>query len=138
MYVSNLDWDASWQQLKDHMKIIGPVTRADVLTTPDGKSKGCGLVEFANARDAAEAIRRLNNSIIHGRTIQVREDREAKGPLSFGGYGARGAPSAAGRRIYVGNVRMLLERCKSVVGGCSRGAVVLTLVSCRGASRGTS
>jgi hypothetical protein len=30
------------QDLKDHMRQAGDVVHADVMTMPDGKSKGCG------------------------------------------------------------------------------------------------
>jgi hypothetical protein len=31
------------------MRSVGEVVHADVLTTPDGRSKGCGLVEYTSA-----------------------------------------------------------------------------------------
>lgn len=37
---------SSVQDLKDHMRSAGEVTHADVLSGPDGRSKGFGLVEF--------------------------------------------------------------------------------------------
>ena len=37
----------AWQDLKDHFKAAGNVTRADVMTGSDGRSKGCGIVEFS-------------------------------------------------------------------------------------------
>ena len=39
MYVHNLPFELTWQELKDHMKTAGNVTRADVLSRPDGSSK---------------------------------------------------------------------------------------------------
>ena len=58
VYVGNLSWDVSWQDLKDHFKTVGHVLHADVLTeAATGRSKGCGIVSFASARDAATAIR---------------------------------------------------------------------------------
>ena len=67
----------TWQDLKDHMRSAGDVVRADVMTEPDGRSKGCGLVEYASARDAAKAIQGLNDTVLKDRKIFVREDREA-------------------------------------------------------------
>ena len=51
VYVGNLSWDASWQDLKDHMR--GPngdlnVVHAEVLMDGSGRSKGCGIVEYAS------------------------------------------------------------------------------------------
>ena len=51
------------------MKKAGNVIRADVLTeNVDGriKSKGCGLVEYATASDAMNAINTLNDVELKG------------------------------------------------------------------------
>lgn len=42
VFVGNLSWDVSWQDLKDHMNTAGNVLYADVLRYEDGRSKGCG------------------------------------------------------------------------------------------------
>lgn len=51
----------------------GDVVRADVMTDQGGRSRGCGIVEFANAEQATQAIEQLNNSELKGRMIFVRE-----------------------------------------------------------------
>lgn len=62
------------QDLKDHMRGLGgDVVRADVMTDQGGRSRGCGIVEFANAEQASQAIEQLNNSDLKGRMIFVRE-----------------------------------------------------------------
>src|SRR3546814_11905915 len=76
VFVGNLSWEVAWQDLKDHMRQAGNVTRADVLRGPDGRSRGCGIVEFENLEDAQTAIDTLNDSMLMGRPIFVREDRE--------------------------------------------------------------
>ncbi|CAM9872104.1 unnamed protein product [Discosporangium mesarthrocarpum] len=90
VYVGNLAWDVAWQDLKDHMRTLGgDVVRADVMTDQDGRSRGCGIVEFANADQASQAIEQLNNSELKGRMIFVREDRESGTPgISHGGQHA--------------------------------------------------
>jgi RNA recognition motif-containing protein len=72
--------------LKDHFKQAGTVVRADVLEEAGGRSKGCGLVEFATVEEAQRAIDALNDSELKGRLIFVREDRE--GPAGHAGSGA--------------------------------------------------
>jgi len=124
VYVGNLSWDVTWRELKDHMKTTGcEVTRADVMTTPDGRSKGCGIVEFATADGARRAVLTLNDTEIMGRQIFVREDREDGGGGGRGGGGGGGdggsshhyqqSPHSRGfasggdaqsRRCYVGNL----------------------------------
>ena len=113
MYVGNLAWETSWQDLKDHFRQAGEVTHADVMIGADGRSKGCGLVTFANAHDAARAITTLHDTVVHNRAIFVREDREPAGASTgggggFGKGGGRGsgvAPSASnGCQVFVGNL----------------------------------
>ena len=114
VYVGNLSWGVSWQDLKDHMKSTGlEVARANIMTTPDGRSKGCGIVEFVTPEGAQQAVLTLNDTELNGRQIFVREDREDKNSgggfapnARGGGQGHRftsGAQSQS-RRVYVGNL----------------------------------
>ena len=108
VYVGNLAWDVSWQDLKDHFKTVGQVLNADVMMEPGTtRSKGCGLVTFANARDAATAISTLHDTELNGRLIFVREDRDAGtdvGTVAVGGKGGGGGAAGAGASVYVGNL----------------------------------
>lgn len=74
------------------MKKVGHVFHAELRTNPDGRSKGCGIVEYAHVADANRAILELNHSVLHGRNILVREDRE-KDPQN--------ANRSAGYKIFV-------------------------------------
>ena len=70
------------------------------------RSKGCGIVSFTNARDAANAIRTLHDTDLKGRLIFVREDREAGGGGAAGtgkGGGGKGGGGGA-TSVYVGNL----------------------------------
>ena len=51
-------WDE--QKLADTFSEVGPVRRVVVMRTADGVSKGCGLVFYALAPDAATAIKTFN------------------------------------------------------------------------------
>jgi RNA recognition motif-containing protein len=42
---------------------------------PDGRSKGCGIVEFEKAAEAQNAMATLHDSELKGRLMFVREDR---------------------------------------------------------------
>lgn len=66
-----------------------------MLTTPNGRSKGCGIVEYATRDEALIAVETLSNSELDGRKIYVREDREAE--PKFNTRPAGGAPVAAAR-----------------------------------------
>lgn len=76
VYVGNLNWNVSWQDLKDHMRQAGNVLHADILEFPDGRSKGCAIVEFDNRRASQRAIQELTDTMLNDRKIFVREDRE--------------------------------------------------------------
>ena len=112
VYVGNLAWETSWQDLKDHFRQAGEVMHADIMLGADGRSKGCGLVTFSNAHDAARAIGTLHDSVLHSRSIFVREDRE---PITlgspsggFGKGGGKGGPAVPsvsnGCQVFVGNL----------------------------------
>lgn len=60
LYVYNLAWRVSWQDLKDHFRQAGEVVRSEIFTQgPSGRSKGCGIVEMAFVDDAANAVEKL-------------------------------------------------------------------------------
>eukprot|EP00930_Biecheleria_cincta_P075843 TRINITY_DN63048_c0_g1_i1.p2 TRINITY_DN63048_c0_g1~~TRINITY_DN63048_c0_g1_i1.p2 ORF type:complete len:323 (+),score=64.82 TRINITY_DN63048_c0_g1_i1:44-1012(+) len=114
VFVGNLAFSADWKDLKDHMRQAGDVLHCDIIAEPGtaNGSKGCGLVEFATAADARRAIRELSDTMLRGRQIFVREDREAD---SAGGARERSRSrqrsswnsngrSGGGRRVFVGNL----------------------------------
>lgn len=94
VYVGNLSWQVKWQDLKDHFKQVGHVLHADIMEDHNGRSKGCGLVEFSTPDEAQAAISDLSDTELMGRLIFVREDR-------VGGGQVGGAPQHAshGREV---------------------------------------
>merc|ERR1712187_999874 len=66
VFVGNLPYSATWQDLKDHMRDAGDVVFCDIIKQPGTAmgSKGCGLVEFASSRDARRAIRDLTDTTL--------------------------------------------------------------------------
>jgi len=101
VYVGNLSYEVRWQDLKDQMRKVGNVTFVNVLTFPDGKSKGCAVVEYATRAEALRAIKELTDTELGGRKIFVREDREgadfaAPGAAPIGRGRGRGAPRGRG------------------------------------------
>ena len=78
LYVGNLSFETTWQDLKDHFNIDGcPVQRAETGQNPDGSSKGWGTIRYANPDQANAAIQGLNGSELDGRILQVRLDNQA-------------------------------------------------------------
>jgi len=76
VFVGNLSWGVSWQDLKDQMRTVGDVVHVDIMmesSAPGARSRGCGVVEFSTCGAAQRAIQRLHNSTLAGRPILVRE-----------------------------------------------------------------
>ena len=107
VYVGNLPYEVVSQELKDHMQSAGQVVKAEVLAARSGRSKGCGVVEYATAAEAQQAISTLNDTDLKGRLIFVREDRQtAKPQAARGGGNGAGANAVPANpcRLYVGNL----------------------------------
>lgn len=98
VYVGNLSWDVAWQDLKDHMRQAGEVVHAEIITERTGRSKGCGIVEYANEQEAQAAIVTLTDTDLKGRMIFVREDREVTSQAGAS------APRWHSTSVYVGNL----------------------------------
>lgn len=77
VYVHNLPYQVSNEGLQEHFAVEDTVVvGAEIMRMPNGRSKGCGIVEFESVDMASVAIEKLNNSLLDGRNILVREDRE--------------------------------------------------------------
>ena len=46
VFVGNMKYETTWQQLKDHFGAAGNVVHARVMENRTGRSQGCGVVEF--------------------------------------------------------------------------------------------
>lgn len=103
VFVGNLAYETSWQDLKDHMRKAGNVENATILQHPDGRSKGCGLVSYQQPKDAQRAVRQLQDSMLKGRPITVREDREKTNTGNWNGAN-RPDPPVGNNQVYVGNL----------------------------------
>lgn len=75
VYVGNLAWSVTSEQLMNVLQQAGPVVSCEVQTTSNGKSRGFGLATFADADSAQHAIQTLRDYEIEGRLIFLREDR---------------------------------------------------------------
>jgi RNA recognition motif-containing protein len=78
LFVNNLSYETSWQDLKDHFRQCGDVERAEVFTNAEGRSKGFGTVRFFKEKDAEAAIEKLNGQELQGRTLEVRYDTKSR------------------------------------------------------------
>ena len=78
LFINNLSYETSWQDLKDHFRQCGDVERAEVMTNAEGRSKGFGTVRYFKEADAESAIQRLNGEELQGRTLEVRYDTKSR------------------------------------------------------------
>ena len=77
MYVSNLSFHTSDEDLKNLFSQFGAVSSAKVITDREtGRSRGFGFVEMSSDAEAKEAIKNLNNKEIEGRAMSVSVARE--------------------------------------------------------------
>lgn len=100
LYVGNLSYETTSESLREAFAQFGTVTDAKVITDFEtGRSRGFGFVEMDDGAD--EAIEKLNNTDLDGRTIVVNEARPRKERRGGGGGGGgRSGGGGRGRRNY--------------------------------------
>jgi cold-inducible RNA-binding protein len=76
LYVGNLDYSITSEELEKHFAQAGKVTSAMVITDrQSGRSKGFGFVEMSNDEEKKKAIEMFNGKDFSGRNIVVNEAR---------------------------------------------------------------
>ena len=76
LYVGNLEYSVTQDQLKEHFAQAGSVVDAAVITDKySGRGKGFGFVEMATEKEAEKAIEMFNGKDFGGRNIIVNEAR---------------------------------------------------------------
>jgi cold-inducible RNA-binding protein len=97
LFVGNLAFNTTEDELRQMFAIYGPAERVDVVTDYSGKPRGFGFVEMADASDADKAMAALNRTQVGGRTLNVDEARPR--PVRAGRGGERGrSAERLGRR----------------------------------------
>ncbi|MBK5100448.1 MAG: RNA-binding protein [Desulfobacteraceae bacterium] len=98
IYVGNLSYDVTEEELKQAFDAFGQVESAKIIKDNySGRSKGFGFVEMPDNTEAQSAINDLNGKELKGRTLNINEARprtESRGG-ERGGGGRRGG----GRRF---------------------------------------
>ena len=99
LYVGNLPFQTTSDELRDHFAQAGSVESASVVEDRmTGRSRGFGFVEMATPEEAAAAIEQLNGKDFGGRNLTVNEARPRtdRGPGGGGGYGGGGNRGGGG------------------------------------------
>ena len=103
LYVGNLSFRTTSDELRDAFSAVGTVESASVIEDREtGRSRGFAFVEMATPEEAAAAIETFNGKDFGGRNLTVNEakprtDRGGGGGGGRGGYGGgRGGRSSGG------------------------------------------
>ena len=100
IYVGNLSYGVSDDNLREVFEAFGTVSSAKVITDKySGRSKGFGFVEMDNDAEANAAIEQLDGAEIDGRSVKVNEARPKEDRPRGGGGGYRGG-GGGGRDRY--------------------------------------
>lgn len=100
LYVGNLAFGTTTDQLRQAFEAFGTVARAQVVVDREtGRSRGFGFVEMETGAD--EAVAKMNGANFQGRTLTVneakpREPRTGGGGGGYGGGGGRGGYGGGG------------------------------------------
>jgi len=95
LYVGNLSYQTTDQQLHELFSEAGNVASAQVVTDRyTGEARGFGFVEMATEDEAQQAIAAINGRNVGGRALVVNESRPREG--GGGGGGSRGGSGGGG------------------------------------------
>ena len=76
LYVGNLDYGTTGDQIEEHFAQAGKVVSSVVITDRySGRSKGFGFVEMSSEKEGKKAIEMFNGKDFQGRSIVVNEAR---------------------------------------------------------------
>jgi RNA recognition motif-containing protein len=91
LYVGNLPFTATEEQLNETFSAVGGVDSVKIITDREtGRSKGFAFVEMASDADAQSAISKYNGSDFGGRAMTVNEAKPMAPRENRGGGGGFG------------------------------------------------
>ncbi|XP_032903011.1 myelin expression factor 2-like isoform X7 [Amblyraja radiata] len=101
VFVSNIPFEMKWQTLKDLMREkVGEVTYVELFMDADGKSRGCGVVEFKSEENMKKAVEVMDKQSFSGRPLKVKEDLDGEHARrmmqKFGGFERMGMGGGGG------------------------------------------
>ncbi|XP_051579898.1 myelin expression factor 2 [Myxocyprinus asiaticus] len=79
VFISNIPYDMKWQSIKDLMREkVGEVTYVELFKDGEGKSRGCGVVEFKDEEFVKKAIDVMSKHDLNGRPLNIKEDPDGE------------------------------------------------------------
>src|SRR5262245_4631378 len=108
IYVGNLAYNATDEELRSAFEAFGPVTSVKIVRDRDsGRSRGFAFVEMEDGEGAQNAVAQMNGKDLKGRNLVVNEARPREqggggGGGGRGGYGGGGGGRGGGRGGYGG------------------------------------
>jgi RNA recognition motif-containing protein len=102
IYVGNLSYDVSEENLRQSFEAFGKVSSATIVKDKySGQPRGFGFVEMPDRAEAQAAIENLNGKDLLGQQMNVSEARPRTDRGRSGGQGGhRGRPGYGGRSSY--------------------------------------
>ena len=97
IYVGNLSFDASEDQVRSLFEAYGAVDKVNIVTDRDtGQPRGFAFVEMVDDDAANKAIEALNGTNLGGRNLNINEARPKTDRPRGGGGGGRGGYGGGG------------------------------------------
>lgn len=97
LYVGNLSFNTSAQDLTELFGSIGTVQSANVIEDREtGRSRGFGFVEMSSQEEGQNAISQLDGKEVDGRALKVNEAKPQGDRNGGGGGGGRGGRGGGG------------------------------------------
>jgi len=100
IYVGNLSYDVTEEELRQEFLAFGEVESVNVITDKySGRPRGFGFVEMPSVSEGQAAITGLNGKTLKERTLNVNAARPRTDDRGGGSYGdRRGGGSGGGRQ----------------------------------------
>ena len=100
IYVGNLSYDVTEEELRREFQAFGEVESVDIITDKySGRAKGFGFVEMSKVSEGQAAITGLNGKTLQDRQLKVNEARPRSDSRDSRPYGnSRGGGSYGDRR----------------------------------------
>ncbi len=97
IYVGNLPYETTEEQLQEAFSAFGEITSVNILKDRDtGESRGFGFVEMSSSDEARAAIEAMDGNDSLGKELKVQESKPK--PPRDGGFGGGGRGFGGGGR----------------------------------------